>query len=126
VSDCQIWLDDTKFVVVDEVDFAWAKQWKWQATFNSTGRKFYATRNTKERGTRKNIKIYMHKEILKRSGKRRLSVHHTIDDHDDGDSSNNRRGNLFWATIKMNNNHHRQRHLLQQIAMRFEADQDQR
>jgi hypothetical protein len=108
----QIWLDETKYVTVDAIDYEWAMQWKWQATFNSTGRKFYATRNTTVNGKR--VKLYLHKEILKRTGKRRRSIHHTIGDHGNGDSSDNRRANLTWCTIKQNNNHHRQKHLLQQ------------
>lgn len=119
MSECQIWLDDTKYVVVDEIDYEWAKQWRWRATFNSTGKKFYATRNTRERGTRRQITVYMHKDILLRSGKRAPTKHHSIGDHDDGDSSNNRRGNLFWATLRMNNTKHRHKHVLQQI-MRFD------
>lgn len=118
----QIWLDEHRYVTVDAIDYEWAKRWKWHATLNSTGRKFYATRMTTVPGTRKQRKVYMHKEILKRSGKKALSVHHTIGDHDDGDSSNNRRGNLFWATIKMNNNLHRQRKLIEQKEMRFADD----
>lgn len=115
-GECQIWLDDTKYAVVDPIDYEWSLQWKWQATANSTGRKFYATRMTSTTvgGVRKHRKVYLHKEILKRAGKRQRSVHHTIGDHEDGDSLNDRRNNLSWATIKQNNNHHRQRHLLQQ------------
>ncbi|HEV2155445.1 hypothetical protein [Bradyrhizobium sp.] len=124
MSECQIWLDDTKYVVVDPIDYEWAQQWRWHATFNSTGKKFYATRMTTERlpdGTRKQRKVYMHKEILKRAGKRRRSMHHTIGDHGDGDSANNCRDNLTWSTIKQNNNWHRQRHLLQQKGFFDEA-----
>jgi hypothetical protein len=119
MQECQIWLDDTKYCVVDAVDYEWAKQWRWQATPNSRGLKFYATRMTRAPGTRKNIKVYLHKEILKRSGKRPRTVHHTIGDHDDGDSLNNRRSNLWWATLRMNNNHHRRKHVLQQVEMRY-------
>jgi hypothetical protein len=123
MGECRIWLDDTRYCVVDEIDFAWAKQWRWHPTANSTGRKFYATRMTRERGTRKQIKVYLHKEILKRSGKKARSVHHTIGDHDDdGDSLNDRRGNLFWATLRMNNSRHKQRHLIAQKEMRFADD----
>lgn len=121
-DECQIWLDDTKFCVVDPIDFEWAKQWRWHATANSTGLKFYATRMTRERGTRKNIKIYLHKEILKRSGKRRLSREHSIGDHDDGDSLNNRRDNLSWATCSMNNTK-KHKHVLQMV-MRFSEMDD--
>ncbi|MDI1263899.1 MAG: hypothetical protein PS018_11640 [bacterium] len=117
MTERQIWLDETKYVVVDPIDYEWAKQWRWHATFNSTGRKFYATRMTRVAG--KQVKVYMHKEILKRAGKRPRTVHHTIGDHDDGNSANNRRGNLFYATLKMNNNRHRQQKLIEQKEMRF-------
>lgn len=117
-AECQIWLDDTKYCVVDPIDFEWAKQWRWHATANSTGRKFYATRMTRLPGG-KQKKIYLHKEILKRAGKKARSVHHTIGDHEDGDSLNDRRGNLSWATLKMNNNPHRHKHVLQMV-MRYE------
>jgi len=120
---CQVWLDDTKFCVVDEVDYEWTKQWRWHATANSTGLKFYATRMTRERGTRKQIKVYMHKEILKRAKKRKLSAHHSIGDHDDGDSLNNRRTNLFWRTLSWNNTRHRHKHVLQAVARRADADE---
>lgn len=121
-SACQIWLDDTKYCVVDPIDFEWAKQWRWHATANSTGKKFYATRMTREAGTRRQIKVYLHKEILKRSGKKPLTKAHTIGDHDDGDSLNNRRENLFWATLRMNNTRHRHKHVLQMVMRYSEAD----
>ncbi|UPJ71895.1 hypothetical protein [Bradyrhizobium sp. 187] len=34
-------------------------------------------------GLRKHRKVYLHKEILRRAGKRPRSVHHTIGDHED-------------------------------------------
>ncbi len=99
----QIWLDDTKYAVVDEVDYEWAKQWRWHPMANSTGLKFYATRMTRERYTRKNVRIWLHKEILKRMKKRRRSIQYSVGDHADGESLNCCRYNLSWATIKMNN-----------------------
>lgn len=100
---CQIWLTDNLYCVVDEIDFAWAKQWKWHATANSTGKKFYATRNTRAIGDRgRQIKIYMHKDILLRSGKIQPSPKHTIGDHQDGESLHNWRDNLEWATPSIN------------------------
>jgi len=99
----EIWLDDTKYCTVDEVDYEWAKQWRWHAMANSTGLKFYATRMTRDRAAGKQIRVWMHKEILKRMGKRRRSILYSIGDHEDGDSLNNRRRNLSWATLKMNN-----------------------
>jgi hypothetical protein len=46
---------------------------------------FYATRMTSSTvgGLRKHRKVYLHKEILRRAGKRPRSVHHTIGDHED-------------------------------------------
>lgn len=101
-DECQIWLSDHHYCVVDPIDFAWAKQWKWGWTSNSTGKKFYATRNTRERGSRRQIKIYMHKEILKRAGKEPPTPRHTIGDHQDGESLHNLRDNLEWATPSIN------------------------
>lgn len=125
---CKIYLDDDLFCVVDPIDFEWAKQWKWHATENSTGLKFYATRMTRERGTRKNIKVYMHIAILKRCGQAKIrpSKEHTIGDHDDGQSLNNRRENLFWATLRQNNTAHRYQHVLQWVERQYGADAEYR
>lgn len=122
----QIWLSDTLYCVVDPIDYEWARQWKWHATANSTGKKFYATRMTSETvdGKRKQRKVYLHKEILRRCGKLKLrpSKDPSIGDHDDGDSLNDRRSNLFWATLRQNNTRHRYKHVLQWVERRYEAD----
>lgn len=120
----RIWLTGGLFCVVDAIDSEWALQWRWHATPNSTGKKFYATRMTRERGTRKNIKIYMHKEILRRSGKAQPSPNHTIGDHDNGESLHNWRNNIFWVTLRMNNTPHRYKHVLQWVERKYGADLD--
>lgn len=103
IEPCEIWLTENLFCVVDPEDYAWAKQWKWHYVRNSTGKKHYATRNTKRGGRGgTNVKIYLHKEILERSGKKAPTPKHTIGDHQDGDSLNCRRANLEWATPSIN------------------------
>jgi hypothetical protein len=87
-------------VILDAVDYEWARQWRWFITWDKHRRKMYATRNTRRKG--KQVKIYMHKEILKRSGKRKRTKAHKIGDHKNGDSLMNTRRNLRWATASMN------------------------
>ena len=99
---CEIWLTENIRCIVSPEDFEWARQWCWGVTWNSTKKKAYATRMTRERGTRKQVKIYLHKEILVRSGKVRPGPTYRMGDHQDGESLNNRRGNLEWATPSIN------------------------
>ena len=89
------------FCLLDAVDYFWAIQWKWRWKWDKHKRKRYAFRNTKVRGL--GVTLYLHKEVLKRSGKRKPTKEHKIGDHRDGDSLNNQRGNLRWATLSMNN-----------------------
>ena len=65
----RVWLDVEAgiYAVVSDEDHAWAIQWCWQITWDRHKRKAYATRSTSD-GPRR-IKLYLHKEILKRSGK---------------------------------------------------------
>lgn len=100
---CEIWLSDNVFCIVSPEDYAWAKQWKWHITWNSRKKKMYATRNTRVVGDRdRQVKIYLHKEILERAGKKPPTSKHTIGDHQDGDSLNDQRDNLEWATPSIN------------------------
>ena len=91
------------FALVDAEDYEWATYWLWGITPDKHGRKFYATRCTRRRREREaQIKVYLHKAILERSGLKPPSPRHTIGDHRDGDSLNDQRGNLRWATPSMN------------------------
>ncbi len=101
----RIWLDVDAgiYATVSLEDHAWALQWKWQITWDRHKRKAYATRSTrtKESGGRRH-KLYLHKEILKRSGKLPPCDRHTMGDHGDGNSLHCERDNLDWATPAQN------------------------
>jgi hypothetical protein len=92
------------FCVLDDQDYAWASRWNWNFVFNRSGKKMYAARSTRLHGRKgKQTRLYLHKEILKRTGQAPPSKKHHIGDHLDGDSLNNRRANLIWATVQENN-----------------------
>lgn len=100
-----IFLDNAAelFCVVDAEDYVWAGQWRWSATPNSTGLKFYATRSTRLEGrTGPQVRVYLHKEILLRAKGGPPHRRYVIGDHLNGQSLNNRRVNLRWATRSQN------------------------
>lgn len=89
------------YAIVDEEDYQWAVQSLWSITPNSTKKKYYATRMTRQRGENRQTKLYLHKEIMWRVGPP-PTYKHTMVDHLDGDSLNCRRSNLRWATPSEN------------------------
>jgi hypothetical protein len=115
----RIWLDDKelRYAIVDWEDYVWALQWLWGAKPNSRGKVFYAYRAANSGEVRyrarpnrpglskdyKVISVFLHVEIMKRTGKRRPTKAHTIVDHKNRDSLDCRRRNLRWATVSMNN-----------------------
>lgn len=100
----KVWLDIDAgiYAVVSDDDFQWAIQWRWQITWDRHKRKAYATRSTTDGGAGRNVKLYLHKEVLKRKGDQQPSARHTMGDHGDGHSLNCYRENLSWATASMN------------------------
>lgn len=105
-----IYLDDTGqlFAIVDEIDYAWAVQWRWKWKASKRTKphhklKQYAVRSAQigGRGGR-HVTLYLHKLVLQRTGKMPPTAAHIIGDHQDGNSLNCRRGNLEWATPKGN------------------------
>lgn len=98
----QVWLSDNIFCLVLAEHHEWATRWRRHPTVNSTGKKYYATRMTRSRRAGRQIKIYMHKEILLMAGKLPPTARHTIGDHQDGESLHNWPDNLEWATPSQN------------------------
>lgn len=81
-----------QFALVDNEDFEYLNQFKWQAIPLTRGgfTTYYASRKEYSSGPT----IYMHKVILGTD---------SIVDHKDGNPLNNRRSNLRKATISQNN-----------------------
>lgn len=102
----RLYLDDEglEFLLLDEEDYFWAVAWRWHVN------KPHARRNGKKRyvcrcrggGGRYKPKLYLHVEIMKRTGILPPSPEFIIVDHRDGNEFNCQRSNLRWATPKMN------------------------
>lgn len=102
----RIYLDNRASVwaVVDEVDYHWAVRWLWAAKNSKRGNKVYAYRtlSDRSRGYKVTSSLYLHVQIMERTGIVRPSEKHLVVDHRNGDSLDCRRSNLRWATRSMN------------------------
>ncbi len=85
----KIQLTQGKFALVDDSDFDFLNQWKWQF-----GAKGYATRLEGKRVNGSRKRVFMHKLILSEAG--------TKTDHRNRNSLDNRRENLRIATHSEN------------------------
>ena len=87
----EIKLTQGKVALVDDGDYDFLMQWKWQAHFKDL---WYAVRT--QRMGKKRICVRMHRVILG------LIDPNVKGDHKDGDGLNNQRGNLRIATTEQN------------------------
>lgn len=77
--------------IIDDTDFEWLSQWKWQAKPHR--RTAYAVRAVRVGGKR--IRIFMHREILG-------CAPGEVTDHKNRDGLDNRRANLRTCTARQN------------------------
>lgn len=91
------------WAVLDEVDYWWAVRWRWNWSHKRNGIYLRRTQNIFENHQRVRTEtIYLHTEIMKRTGIAPKSSKHCIVDHRNGDTTNNRRINLRWANHSQN------------------------
>lgn len=80
------------FALVDDSDYEWLNQWKWQAC--KSKHTVYAIRMIRRKDLTK--QVWMHREIMKTPDDK-------ITDHKDGNGLNNQRHNLKICTYRQNN-----------------------
>jgi hypothetical protein len=88
----EIKLTKGKVALVDNEDFEYLNQWKWQAFITQAG--LYVSRIVYDNGKR--IRIYMHRAIMK------LSLGVQFIDHVDHNGLNNQKSNLRICTSSQN------------------------
>lgn len=115
---CRIYGDDRALIwaLVSPEDYQWALQWRW-SPIRRPGRQVYLRRNAEPptmrlagsgivvRGAQSTV--YLHVEIMKRTGRPAPCGEHKLVDHRDLDSLNCTRHNLRWATYSINNRNRR-------------------
>jgi hypothetical protein len=110
---CRIYGPDGElFALVDEIDYAWACQWRWSPKWSSSGAQVYLRRVSHEgsRLCRLQRTIWLHRAIvIERMQIVPPSPAHVLVDHEDTDGLNCQRFNLRWATHKENSNNRRPR-----------------
>ena len=84
-----IQLTKGQVAIVDDWNYDWYNQWKWQAHWNKTTQSYYATRHDNNDPSRK--MLHMHREIMK-------TPDEMYCDHKNHNTLNNLEGNLRNVT----------------------------
>jgi len=96
-------LTQGKVAIVDDDDYEWLSQWKWYAYKGALS--WYAARNVqRERGTQRQIRITMHRQIL---GLKQDDGKET--DHINNKGVDNRRANIRICTHQQNSSNKKKR-----------------
>lgn len=93
----------TIYALVDPEDYTWFARWRWSPKVSKGGKKVYLFRPQSDRSRASRVvSLYLHVEIMKRTGIQPPSSLHTMTDHRNGNGLDCRRRNLRWATPRMN------------------------
>lgn len=102
---CRIYAPDLMtFCLVDPIDYPWAAEYAWcLKTCRYNLSYFRRAVSVNENGVRvRTISLYLHVEIMKRTGIEPPAPDWNRVDHRDGNTLNNRRSNLRWSTYRHN------------------------
>ena len=92
----EIKITQNKVVLVDDSDFEWLNQWKWQWKSGDRSIFGYAHRTQRIKGTKSKLHIKMHRLIMQAKEGQFI-------DHKNGNGLDNRRSNLRLCTLSQNN-----------------------
>lgn len=98
------------YCVVDADDYQFAVEYSW-CLKTSRGISYFRRGVSLYNGSQRcsTATVYLHVEIMKRTGIEPPCENYTLVDHIDRDTFNNRRSNLRWANHSMNSKNSRRR-----------------